>query len=65
MAKAGHGVRASTTWVNGQPAIRIDLDGRLVGVASIAVADGRVTRVYSIANPDKLRRLDAQAELGR
>ena len=46
-------------------AVRLERDGVLVGVASVAVADGRVTRVYAIANPDKLGRLDAVAELSR
>ncbi|KQY46769.1 RNA polymerase sigma-70 factor [Cellulomonas sp. Root137] len=65
MAKAGAGLRAAATWVNGQPAIRMELDGHLLGVASITVADGRVTQVYSIANPDKLTRLDHVAALSR
>lgn len=65
MAKAGAGLRAAVTWVNGQPAIRMELDGHLLGVASITVADGRVTHVYSIANPDKLTRLDHEASLSR
>ena len=65
MAKAGGELLAVPTWVNGQPAVRLELDGVLVGVASVAVADGRVTRVYAIANPDKLGRLDAVAELSR
>jgi RNA polymerase sigma-70 factor (ECF subfamily) len=65
MSKAGGELRASATWINGQPGVRMELDGQLVGVASIAVADGRVTRVWSIANPDKLGRLDQEAALSR
>ncbi|WP_315095195.1 RNA polymerase sigma-70 factor [uncultured Cellulomonas sp.] len=65
MSKAGGALLASLTWVNGQPAVRMELDGGLVGVASVAVADGRVTRVWTIANPDKLGRLDEEATLGR
>ena len=56
---------ASATWVNGEPGIRMELDGQLVGVVSVTVESGRVTRVYSIANPDKLSRLDDRATLGR
>jgi len=56
---------ASATWVNGESGIRIELDGQLVGVVSVAVEHGRVTRVYSIANPDKLSRLDERAVLSR
>jgi RNA polymerase sigma-70 factor (ECF subfamily) len=63
MAKAGGLVVATAAWVNGQPALRLELDGRLVGVASLTIAGGRVAMVHSIANPDKLGNLDAEAEL--
>lgn len=56
---------ASATWVNGEPGIRMELDGQLVGVVSVSVEHGRVTRVYSIANPDKLSRLDDRTVLSR
>jgi RNA polymerase sigma-70 factor (ECF subfamily) len=65
MAKAGGEMIASVIWLNGQPGIRVELDGRLGGVSSLTVENGRVTRVYSTANPDKLRRLDQVAELRR
>jgi RNA polymerase sigma-70 factor (TIGR02957 family) len=65
MAKV-HGVlRAAATWINGQPGIRMELDGRLVGVVSLTVVDGLVTRIYSMANPDKLGALDQEAALTR
>ncbi|WP_419956826.1 RNA polymerase sigma-70 factor [Microbacterium candidum] len=56
---------ASPMWVNGQPGIRMELDGLLVGVVSLTVEDGRVTQIYSIANPDKLGRVDAEAAVAR
>jgi RNA polymerase sigma-70 factor (TIGR02957 family) len=65
MAKAQGTLLAVATSVNGQPAVRMELDGQLVGVASVTVADGRVTHVWSVANPDKLGRLDEEAALGR
>ncbi|VTR77334.1 RNA polymerase sigma-70 factor [Cellulomonas hominis] len=65
MAKTAGALRAVATWVNGQPGVRMEQDGRLVGVASVTVAGGQVTRVYSIANPDKLGWLDAEADVGR
>jgi len=65
MAKAGSGLVAVATWVNGQPAVRMEFHGRLVGVATLTVADGLVTRVFSVANPDKLGRLDEEALIGR
>jgi RNA polymerase sigma-70 factor (ECF subfamily) len=56
---------ASAAWINGQRGIRLDLDGQLVGVTCIAVQNGQVARIYSIANPDKLSRLDVAAVLSR
>ena len=56
---------ASAAWVNGQPGIRVELDGQLAGVVSLTVEDGRITRIYSIANPDKLGWLDVEAEVAR
>ena len=56
---------ASAAWVNGQPGIRVELDGHLAGVVSLTVEDGRITRIYSIANPDKLGWLDVEAEVAR
>jgi RNA polymerase sigma-70 factor (ECF subfamily) len=65
MSKVEGALVASPTWVNGQPGIRMELDGHLVSVVSLTVAGGRVTEVYSIANPDKLRRVDAEAVVAR
>ena len=56
---------ASATWVNGQRAIRLDVNGQLVGVTSVAIQNGQITRIYSTANPDKLSRLDVAATLSR
>jgi RNA polymerase sigma-70 factor (ECF subfamily) len=65
LAKTEGVLRATRTWVNGQAGIRVELDGQLVGVVSPTVEDGRVTRIYTIANPDKLRRFDEEAAFGR
>ncbi|MFK4808494.1 RNA polymerase sigma-70 factor [Microbacterium sp. ZW CA_36] len=65
MSKLEGTLVASATWVNGQPGIRVELDGQLAGVVSLTVEDGRITRIYSIANPDKLGWLDVEAEVGR
>lgn len=64
-AKLDGVVRASATSINGQPAIRMEVDGQLAGVVSLMVEKGRVTHIYSIANPDKLRRLDRESMLSR
>ncbi|WP_341995830.1 RNA polymerase sigma-70 factor [Microbacterium sp. LWH7-1.2] len=65
MAKVEGTLVASSTWVNGQPGVRMELDGVLVGVVSLTVVDGRITRVYSIANPEKLGHVDAEAVVAR
>jgi RNA polymerase sigma-70 factor (TIGR02957 family) len=54
-----------TVWLNGAPAVRIDLAGELDTAVSLVVADGRITRIYAIRNPHKLSRLDEEATLSR
>jgi RNA polymerase sigma-70 factor (ECF subfamily) len=65
MTKVEGVLLATATWVNGQPGIRMELDGQLVGVVSLTVEGGRITHVYSIANPDKLGWLDDESTLSR
>jgi RNA polymerase sigma-70 factor (ECF subfamily) len=54
-----------TVWLNGAPAVRIDLAGRLDTAVSLVVADGRITHIYAIRSPHKLARLDEEAALSR
>jgi RNA polymerase sigma-70 factor (ECF subfamily) len=58
------GARVGTVWLNGAPAARFDFEGQ-VAAASLLVENGRITRIYLVANPHKLTRLDAEAELTR
>ena len=55
---------AMPVWLNGAPAFRVEIGGQLAAV-SLAVENGRVTRIYAVANPQKLTRLDQPAELVR
>jgi hypothetical protein len=67
LARANRVVGAFETtpvWLNGAPAGRIEIGGQLAAV-SLVVENGRVTRIYAIANPRKLTRLDEPAELTR
>ncbi|MBW3665812.1 MAG: RNA polymerase sigma-70 factor [Actinobacteria bacterium] len=57
--------RVGTMWLNGAPAVRIDLDGELDTAASLVVDDGRITRIYAVRNPQKLARLGEAAPLTR
>jgi RNA polymerase sigma-70 factor (ECF subfamily) len=52
-------------WVNGAPAVRVEVDGVVRGTISVTVEDGRITRLYSVWNPLKLSGLGAEAVLAR
>ena len=54
----------STVWLNGAPAVRVESD-RQMAVVSLVVEDGRISRIYAMANPNKLTRLNEPAELAR
>ena len=54
-----------TIWLNGSPAVRIDIPKFGTTVVSLAVENGRITRIYAMRNPSKLARLDEEAELTR
>jgi RNA polymerase sigma-70 factor (TIGR02957 family) len=56
--------KTTAMWLNGAPAGRIEIDGFQAAV-SVVVEEGRVTRIYAIANPRKLTRLEEPAELAR
>jgi RNA polymerase sigma-70 factor (TIGR02957 family) len=62
--RMGAAFETTPVWLNGAPAGRIEVDGQLAAV-SLVVENGRVTRIYAIANPEKLTRLDEPAELTR
>ncbi|MDV2478049.1 RNA polymerase sigma-70 factor [Rhodococcus zopfii] len=65
LAKLGLPFQARPMWVNGHPAIRGEVGGALAGAISFEIEGGRITRIFSIANPHKLGRLDEEAELTR
>ncbi len=54
-----------TVWLNGAPAIRVDIDGELRAAVSLVVEDGQITHIYTMVNPEKLARLDAETVLSR
>ena len=54
-----------TVSLNGAPGLWIDIDGELDTVASLAIEDGRITRIYVIRNPQKLTRLGEETRLNR
>jgi RNA polymerase sigma-70 factor (ECF subfamily) len=56
---------AKAIWLNGSLAARIDIGGEVGAAVSLAVEKGRITRIYAIANPEKLAWLDRAATLTR
>ena len=65
LARLAGDFEAMPMWLNGAPAARLKFDGELRVVASLVIEDGCITRIYAIANPHKLARLDEEAELSR
>ena len=49
--------------INGRPGIISFLDGRPFSVFTLDVADGLVSRIYVVTNPDKLTRLPPLKDL--
>ena len=41
--------------VNGQPGLVLQADGETIAVLAIESVDGRITRIWTVRNPDKLR----------
>lgn len=56
---------AKAVWLNGSPAIRLDIGGQVDTAVSLAVENGLITRIYAIRNPHKLARLHGLAALTR
>ncbi|PYI65499.1 RNA polymerase subunit sigma-24 [Arthrobacter livingstonensis] len=65
ISKAAGEFVASAVWINGRPGIRLELKGHLVAITSLTVENGQITRVYSIANPDKLSGINQETALSR
>ncbi|WP_338757779.1 RNA polymerase sigma-70 factor [Nocardia vulneris] len=51
--------------VNGAAALRVDTGGDLDATISLSVADGRITHIYIVRNPNKLTRLREIRPLSR
>jgi RNA polymerase sigma-70 factor (ECF subfamily) len=55
---------ATTARFNGMPSARFDVGGEVTAV-SLVIEGDRITRIYAMRNPDKLKWLDEVAELRR
>jgi RNA polymerase sigma-70 factor (TIGR02957 family) len=59
------GVELRPATINGQPGAEyLDADGKLIGVMSLDIADGRIQAIRSIVNPEKLGHLGPVADAG-
>ena len=56
---------AKATWLNGAPAVLLDIDGHVDSAVSLTVEAGRISCIYAVRNPHKLARLHAVAPLTR
>lgn len=54
VARRGTQAEIRPTVLNGRPALLVHLDGELDQALSIEVSAGRISRVYSVRNPEKL-----------
>ncbi|WP_067680955.1 RNA polymerase sigma factor SigJ [Nocardia miyunensis] len=55
IAARNPGVSLLERTVNGQPGLVAQLDDTVVGVYAFDIADGRITRIWAVRNPEKLR----------
>ena len=55
----------ATVWLNGSPAVRVAASNGSNAAVTVALDDGRITRIYIVANPEKLARLDQVTALTR
>lgn len=65
IAKLDVDYRVTTTTANGRLAARIEVEGALMAAVSFTVEDGRISRVFSTANPQKLAALGTEHSLAR
>jgi RNA polymerase sigma-70 factor, ECF subfamily len=65
LARKVDAFEVTALWLNGGPAMRIDVDAALDTVASLVVEDGRISQIFAIRNPHKLAQLDEEAQLSR
>ena len=57
--------QARAARVNGGLGVLLEVGGEIAAAVSLTIEQGRITRVYSVANPDKLDWLDREAAVAR
>ena len=56
-----HGLAFEPTSANGEPALALRLEGRLISIIAVRTDGARILDVYSVLNPDKLATAAANA----
>ncbi|MBB3036968.1 RNA polymerase sigma-70 factor [Hoyosella altamirensis] len=64
-ASLAPGAKFASIWLNGALGLRVEHNGQLDTTISISVENGRITHIYAIRNPDKLRRLQEVTQIRR
>jgi DNA-binding Lrp family transcriptional regulator len=59
------GLTATTISINGAPALVLQVPGEADTLLTVAIDEGRVTRIYAMRNPHKLTRINGETELAR
>ncbi|RJS25685.1 RNA polymerase subunit sigma-24 [Corallococcus sp. H22C18031201] len=64
-SKVAVDAQVSMVWINGAPALRVDVAGEFDTAISVVVERGRISRIYAMRNPHKMGRLNQQVSLSR
>ena len=65
LARVAPGADVRIVWLNGAPALRVDLDGEFDTAVSMVIESGRISHIYAVRNPHKLARLGEEMRLSR
>ncbi len=65
LARMAPSADVRVVWLNGAPAVRVDLDDELNTAVSLVIEGERVSRIYAVRNPRKLTRLGEEVQLSR
>ncbi|NED97631.1 RNA polymerase sigma-70 factor [Phytoactinopolyspora alkaliphila] len=65
LERFGAGLSLDPVQVNGRPALIVRLDEEIDGVLAVRVADGLITGLYYVRNPQKLSRVQRETTISR
>ncbi|MEU9456502.1 RNA polymerase sigma-70 factor [Streptomyces sp. NPDC048277] len=65
LGRINAGMELQPTQINGYPALVLRLHGTIDTIMAAHVADGLITGLYAVRNPEKLSRIDHEAALSR